>query len=125
MDTEFAGFSSSQQLALLDLLVLAAYADGHLSKADDEPVRQLLVGMGLSEGPDRQRAFEAAVSRMKPAIQPFWRAKTQAVLLADAFTEREQRKLVFAAVEQVMAADNHVTSWEGTLLMELRMRFRL
>jgi NAD(P)H-hydrate repair Nnr-like enzyme with NAD(P)H-hydrate dehydratase domain len=125
MDTEVAGFSPSQQLALLDLLVLAVYADGHLATAEDEPVKKLLIGMGLGEGPDRQRAFEAAVTRMRPSLQPFWRAKTQAILLADAFTEREQQKQVFAAVEQIMAADNHVSSWEGMLLMELRMKFRL
>ena len=38
---------------------------------------------------------------------------------------RSQQKQVFAAVEQMMTADQHVSSWENTLLMELRMKFRL
>jgi hypothetical protein len=45
--------------------------------------------------------------------------------LANAFTARKQQKQVFAAVEQTMAADQHVSSWENALLMELRMKFRL
>jgi hypothetical protein len=32
---------------------------------------------------------------------------------------------VFAAVEQIMPFDNHVSDWENTLLMELRMKFTL
>jgi hypothetical protein len=112
MDTELADFSPSQQLALLDLLVLAMSADGHLTTAEDDQLKKLLIGMGFSEGPDRQREFDAAAARMQPAAQSIWKAKDQAILLADAFTEREQQKRVFAAVEQIMTAD-------------LRMKFRL
>jgi hypothetical protein len=32
---------------------------------------------------------------------------------------------VFAAVEDLMTSDNHVSSWEGVLLSELRSKFRL
>jgi hypothetical protein len=45
--------------------------------------------------------------------------------LADAFTLRPQQKQVFAAVEQIMTFDHNISTWENTLLMELRMKFRL
>jgi hypothetical protein len=52
-------------------------------------------------------------------------AKELALGLADEFTERSQQKQVFAAVEQIMTFDNNISTWENTLLMELRMKFRL
>jgi nicotinamide mononucleotide adenylyltransferase len=125
MDTNLTDFSTAQQGALFDLLILAMYADGHLTTAEDGHLKQMLMAMGFDQAPDRQREFDAAVARMKPAVQSFWKAKAQTLLLADAFTDRKQQKLVFAAVEQIMAADNHVSSWENTLLMELRLKFRL
>jgi hypothetical protein len=41
------------------------------------------------------------------------------------FTVRPQQKQVYAAVENWMTGDNNVTTWENTLLMELRRKFRL
>jgi len=125
MAAEFTDFSVSQQRALFDLLVLAAYADGHLVTVEDGQLQELLVAMGIAEKSDRQHEFDAAVTRMRPAVQTIWKAKEQALLLANSFTARNQQKQVFAAIEQMMAADLHVSSWENTLLMELRMKFRL
>jgi hypothetical protein len=125
MATDLANFSASQQRALFDLLVLATYADGHLTTVEDGQLQELLMAMGFTEESDRQREFDAAVTRLRPAVQTTWRAKEQALLLANAFTARKQQQQVFAAVEQMMAADQHVSSWENTLLMELRMKFRL
>jgi len=45
--------------------------------------------------------------------------------LADEFTLRPQQKQVYAAVEQIMTSDNNISTWENTLLSELRMKFRL
>jgi len=125
MEMDLIGFSAFQQKALFDLLILAMYADGHLTNVKNELLQQLLAAMGHTEENDRQREFDAAVERLRPSAQSVWKAKAEAVLLAEPFTDRNQRKQVFAAVEQIMAADNHVTSWENILLMELRMRFRL
>ena len=125
MATDLTDFSNSQQRALFDLLLLAVYADGHLTTAADEQLQKLLLALGFAGEPDRQREFDAAVTRLQPAVKSIWKAKEQALLLADAFIDRKQQKQVFAAVEQMMTADSHISSWENTLLMELRMKFRL
>jgi 6-phosphogluconolactonase/glucosamine-6-phosphate isomerase/deaminase len=125
MDIDLTGFSAGQQRELFDLLILAMYADGHLTTFEDKQLQTLLAAMGFSEEADRQREFEAAVTRIKPSVQSVWRAKELALVLAGAFTERSQQKQVFSAVEQIMTFDNHVSNWENTLLMELRMKFRL
>ena len=125
MDIDLASFSATQKQALFDLLILAMYADGHLSSFEDEQLQKLLAGMGFVEEIDRQREFDAAVTRIRPALQSIYKAKELALGLADEFTERPQQKLVFAAVEQIMTIDNNISTWENTLLSELRMKFRL
>ena len=125
MDIALTDFSAAQQRALFDLLILAMYADGHLTTFEDEQLQKLLAAMGFTEEIDRQREFDAAVTRIRPVVQSIHKVKEQAILLADAFTLRTQQKQVYEAVEQIMTFDNHVSSWENTLLMELRMKFRL
>jgi len=125
MDIDLTDFSDYQQRALFDLLILAMYADGHLTTFEDEQLQKLLAAMGFIEEIDRQREFDAAVTRIRPVVQSIHKAKEQAILLADAFTLRTQQQQVYEAVEQIMTFDNHVSSWENTLLMELRMKFRL
>ncbi|MEI6195984.1 MAG: hypothetical protein WCS42_16815 [Verrucomicrobiota bacterium] len=125
MDIDLAGFSTFQQLALFDLLILAMYADGHLTTVEDEHLQKLLTAMGHLEESDRQREFDAAVTRMRPLIQSIQKAKTEALRLAEAFTDHLQQKRVYEAVEQIMTTDQHVSNWESTLLMELRMAFRM
>ena len=126
MDIDLGGFSAEQQQALFDLLILAMYADGHLSSAEDERLQQLLLAMGYQEEFARQREFDAAVTRIRPSIQSIWRAKTHAIELAESFTSRDQHKLVYQAVQQIMTSDDqHVSTWENTLLTELRLKFRM
>jgi hypothetical protein len=125
MDIDLTGFSDAQQQALFDLLILAMYADGHLSSGEDKQLQKVLAGMGFVDEIDRQREFDAAVTRIRPALQSIHKAKELALGLADEFAARPQQKLVYAAVEQIMTFDSHVSMWEKTLLMELRMKFRL
>ena len=125
MDIDLTDLSSAQQHALFDLLVLAMYADGHLSSVEDEHLQKLLIAMGFVEEPARQREFDAAVTRMRPFVQSLQKAKEQDLLLAEAFTSRSQQKQVYEAVQQIMTSDRNVSSWESELLSELSLRFRM
>ena len=125
MDIDLTGFSTAQQHALFDLLILAMYADGHLSSIENEQLQKLLAAMGFVDEIDRQREFDAAVTRIRPWIQSIYKAKTQALLLADEFTDRAQQTKVLAAVHQIMSSDFNVSTWESTLLSELRMKFMM
>jgi|ERR1035438_6878551 uncharacterized tellurite resistance protein B-like protein len=125
MDIDLSGFSASQQRALFDLLILAMYADGHLTTVEDEQLQKLLTAFGCTEEFDRQREYDAAVTRMRPFVQSIQQAKDQALLLAEAFTTRSQQKQVYTAVQQIMTADKNVSSWESTLLSELGLKFRM
>ena len=125
MVIDLTGFSPFQQHALCDLLILAMYADGHLTTAKDEHLQEVLAAMGHAGEAECQGEFDAAVTRMRPFVQSLHKAKTEAVSLAGAFTSRSQQKRVYEAVLDIMTADRHVSTWECTLLSELRMKFRL
>jgi len=80
------------------------YADGHLTTFEDEQLQKLLATMGFVDEIDRQREFDAAVTRIRPNIQSIHKAKELALDLADAFKDRNQQKQVLAAVEQMLTA---------------------
>jgi hypothetical protein len=125
MDIDLTEFTAAQQRALFDLLILAMYADGHLTTIEDEQLQKLLTAFGHTEEFDRQREFDAAVTRMRPFVQSIQQTKAQALLLAEAFTTRSEQKQVYAAVQQIMTTDRHVSSEESTLLSELGLKFRM
>jgi len=125
MDLDISDFTAAQQQALFDLLILAMYADGHLSTAKDERLEKLLIAMGHTTEHDRDREFDAAVTRIRPHVHPLVKARERMISLAKEFKSRPQQKKVYAAVENIITTDAHVTSLEGNILTELRLRFRL
>ena len=125
MDIDLTGFSDNQKQALFDLLILAMYADGHLSTFEDVVLKKLLESMGFADEIDQHREFDAAVTRIRPMLKSLHTAKQHALLLADGFTARTQQIQALTAVHDIMSSDFNVSTWESTLLMELRMKFRL
>jgi hypothetical protein len=125
MDIDLTGFSEIQKEALLDLLVLAMYADGKLSSVEDKLLQQVLESIGYTDELDRQREHDAAVTRMRPFVQTIEKARGQTILLAGAFTIPSQQKRVYAIVQQIMTVDLDISSWESTLLSELRRTFKI
>ena len=125
MEIDLSGFSITQKQALFDLLILAMYADGHLSTFEDVVLKKLLESMGFADEIDQQREFDAAVTRIRPMLKNIYTAKQHALLLADTFTARSQQIQVLAAVHNIMSSDFNISTWESTLLMELRMKYRL
>jgi hypothetical protein len=125
MNIEVIDFSASQRQALFDLLILALYQDGHQTTVEDPLLQQLFMAMGHTDETDRQRELDGAVTRVRSFLKSVPKAKAQAVMLARAFTVRSQQKKVYAAAQQILRADKHVSAWESTLLSELRLVFRL
>ena len=75
---EISRLTESQRRALLDLLILAMYADGHLDLGEDARLQRLLTSMGVDTEYDRDRelaapslapAFTAASTRSDPSIE--------------------------------------------------------
>ena len=122
---ELADLSAAQQRALFELLILAIYADGQVTTSEDKHLQKPLAAMGRTDKNERQLEFDAAVNRLRPFIHSHHQARDKALALAGAFTNRSQQKRVYATIEKMVVADQHVSSWESLLLMELRLKFRL
>jgi len=120
MDADLADFSAAQQRALCDL-VLAIHADGQLPTTADEAWTKVLNSMGHFEETARQHEIEPIVAQLQPLAKSILNAKDR----ANTFTVRSQQKRVYGAVQQIVTQDKHFSTWENTLLTELRLKFRI
>ncbi len=104
--------NEQQRGALLDLLVLGMYSDGHLAVAEDAEVRQLLGDMGFDADSDRDREIDAAVTRVRKHTSSAESAREYATGLAQAFQVRDQRRQVQERLNDLLASDKKVTAVE-------------
>ena len=125
MEPNITDLNEAQRQALLDLLVLAQYLDRHLESGEDNRVRRLLIALGCETPYDRQRLFDAAVTRVRQYAESPTLARTHAVKLARAFTTQEQCRRVIALLEDLILCDGHTTPEEKQFLDTLRDVFQV
>jgi uncharacterized tellurite resistance protein B-like protein len=118
-------FTQRQRQALLDLLVLAMYADGQLTSAEDARLRQLLSAMGFETNYDRSRQLDAAVTRVRQHAQTAEAARAYTDELSQSFTTREHRQQVCELLDHLLASDNQVAPQEGQFLAVVKEVFRM
>ncbi|MDB6023243.1 MAG: hypothetical protein JWQ04_3100 [Pedosphaera sp.] len=87
-----AGFTPQQNQALLDLLVLAMYMDGNLAQVEEARVQQLLAAMGFASDYDRNREFDASVTRVRRKSQTAAAVKTLTAALTGNSPSRKTSK---------------------------------
>jgi hypothetical protein len=113
-------FNDRQKQALLDLAMLAMYADGHLTFSEDERVLRLLTAMGFTTEYDREKHFDASVSRVSRHSTTSAAACAHAAALAKAFTTPEQQRQVQAILDDVVSSDRTVTPQESKFLSAVK-----
>jgi uncharacterized tellurite resistance protein B-like protein len=118
-------FTKDQRQALLDLLVVTMYVDGNIRAAEESWVEQALTSMGWQTEYDRNREFDAAVTRVRQHTQTADAARDCAVKLAQNFTTLEQRREVFAILNELAATDGQIAPEETNLLAAVKTAFRL
>jgi uncharacterized tellurite resistance protein B-like protein len=113
-------FTEEQKHALLDLVTLAMYADGHLARAEDARVLRLLGAMGFTTDYDRRQYYDAAISRVSRHSQTADSARAYALTQAQTFATHEQRLLVTKALDDIVTSDTHVSESENSMLALVR-----
>lgn len=121
MDLKTLG--TEQRNALIDLLVLGMYADGHLARAEDGRIARALQAMGWDARSDQEREFDAAVTRVRKYSDSKQQIQIRAQALARAFSSADDRRQALAALEEVLASDHRVTPAEGRFLDVIRSVF--
>jgi hypothetical protein len=125
MEPNITDLTEPQRQALLDLLVLAQYLDRHLESGEDARVKRLLVAMGCQTPYDRQRLFDAAVTRVRQYAESPALARTHAVKLGRAFVTQDQCRRVVALLEDLIVCDGRTTPEEKQFLDTLRDVFQV
>src|SRR4026207_1866220 len=113
-------FNDAQRQALLDLAMLAMYADGRLTAVEDERVERLLTTMGFTTEYDRNKHYDASVSRVSRHSASAAAARQHATELAKSFSTKEQRRQVHDVLDDLMASDGGVAPEERELLAVVR-----
>jgi uncharacterized tellurite resistance protein B-like protein len=122
---EITRLTSEQREALIDLLILAMYADGYLDLVEDARLQRLLIAMGFEAEYDRQRKLDETFTRLREYSQNAELARKRAVQLASHFMSVEQRRGVFQLLEQQISSDNKVVPAEHQLLSAIREVFQM
>src|ERR1700720_3556884 len=102
---EIERLTDKQRNALLDLLILAMYADGHLDLGEDARLQRLLTSMGFDTEYDRDRQLDESITRLREYSQNPRVARERAVQLVKVFTDPEQCRGVLQLVEQQVNSD--------------------
>ncbi len=112
--------STDHQAAVLDLAVLAMYADGHLASIEDSRIQRLLRQMGIEAEYDINNVYDASVSRVSQHSSTHDDATAFATTLAGQFTSPEERNAVMAILNDLLFSDGRVVAKESSYLAVIK-----
>ena len=122
---EISRLTLQQQAALLEILILAMYADGRLDLEEDARLNRILTTMGVETEYDRDRVLDETITRLRPYSQNAQVSRTHAIQLAKSFTDPEQCRGVYQLIEQQVNSDNNVAPAEHEFLSAMREALKL
>jgi len=122
---EISKLTLQQQAALLEILILAMYADGTLDLDEDARLNRVLTAMGVETEYDRDRVLDDCITRLREYSQTPQQARDHAVQLAQSFKDPEQCRGVYQLVEQQVNSDSSVVPNEHEFLSAMREALKL
>ncbi len=117
---KFTALSLEQRRALLDLALLAMYADGHLAAAEDHRVQLLIAALGHDSESTARREYDDAVGRVSRVAGSPNAVTTAAQDLAAKFPAATERAEVLAVLDRLVESDRHISVTETDLLAVVR-----
>jgi uncharacterized membrane protein YebE (DUF533 family) len=122
---EISRLNEQQRHALIDMLILAMYADGHLDLGEDARLERVLVAMGVDTEYDRDRVLDDSITRLRDYSRNAQVAREKAVELAKSFTDPEQCRGVYQLLEQQVNSDTSVVPAEHEFLSAMQQALKL
>lgn len=122
---DITDFTAGQRQALLDLVVLTMYMDGNLASIEAARIQQILTAMGLDSPYDRDKEFDASVTRVRPHSENLEAARSCASKLARNFTTPEQQRRVYDLLNEITESDGQISPSESKFLSTIKNGFRL
>ena len=109
--------------AILDVLVVAMYSDAHLARAEDARIERLLSAMGYAAKFERDREFDAAVTRIRQYSDPVTANREVSQNLAKAFSSSADRNQIIHSLTELIGSDSRVTAEETRFLETIKATF--
>ena len=116
-------FGEEERNALLDALVLAMYSDAHLARTEDARIEKILGAMGFAAKFERDREFDAAVTRIRKYSDSATAAREVTNNLAGALSKRGDRDTVIKALTELVGSDSRVSAEETKFLEMVKAAF--
>jgi hypothetical protein len=113
----------AQRDALLDLLVLGMYADGHLARVEDARIERVLHAMGWTSKYERERELDASVTRVRKYADKPESVQAHAQTLAGVFSSKADRQQALNSLEDLLRSDKNVPTSESQFLDLIRKAF--
>jgi hypothetical protein len=114
---------SSQTNAILDLLVLGMYADGHLAMVEDERLHEFLKRQGIETEDERRRNIGEAITRMEHHAGNAATRHQQLAELAARLDAPAARSLALSTLERLLCVDEKYPRGEEHFWTEVRKVF--
>jgi uncharacterized tellurite resistance protein B-like protein len=114
---------TEERNALLDALVLAMYSDAHLARTEDARIEKILGAMGFGAKFERDREFDAAVTRVRKHADAATAAREVTNNLANALSKRGDRDTVIQALTELIGSDSRVSADETKFLEMVKAAF--
>jgi uncharacterized tellurite resistance protein B-like protein len=115
--------SAEKRNAILDVLVVAMYSDAHLARAEDARIERLLSAMGFAAKFERDREFDAAVTRIRQYSDPVTANREVSQNLAKAFSSSADRNQIIHSLTELVGSDSRVTAEETRFLETIKATF--
>lgn len=113
----------SQSNAILDLLVLGMYADGHLAMVEDERLHDFLKRQGIATEDERRQNIGEAVTRVEHTTGDDTARRRQLAELAARLDAPAARSLALSTLERLLCVDEKYPPGEEHFWSEVRRAF--
>lgn len=115
--------NSQYTVAILDLLVLGMYADGHVAVVEAEQLHDFLEKRGIPEQADRRQIIGEAVTRFGREAGNLQAARKRLLELAAQLETPAAQAMALCSLERLICVDGEYPPGEESFWNEVRKAF--
>jgi len=116
-------FSQPERQALMDLLVVGMYADGHLATSEDDRIKKYLGTIGFNSDYDQGQFVDASITRASRHAQNEEERRGYIRSLVPVFKSDGTRREAFGILGSLLASDGKFSESESQFLATVRELF--
>ena len=116
------GWQQEEREAFIDLMILSMYADGYLSRSEDELLRDIKAEFTWESGTSLMIYADSSIAKVRDAEDKNGKTKVLQSIATRLQTDKARRKAI-ELCEKMLLADGSQHSVEDSLLIDLKHSF--